>query len=571
MPRYTVQAPDGRKVTLEGPEPPTEADLDEVFAALPPVPAAGKEPEAAVPASAPAAGASAIPEMGAITEGGAVLANFLKGAAKEAPLAASRAVSLPVDAGTKVVENLLEQLGMKDYAQRMREQRALGKLQREEPFVAAPGEGMAEGAGRAVAKAAPGVGLAVATGGASLPVQAAVQGAAGAMQTASEGGSAGEIALSGGISAAAPAVAKGVGKLVGKVSDRLKTSALTIYEQAFHPTKQATKVEAQRVLPEALERDIQGSLRKIGNRTAEEVNRIGGAIHETYKAATAAGKKINANGLADALEGLKTPFVEIVPGTPKQIASKLLDASGKPIMQTVTEPEVVILNQAAVDGISAIQNTLKKFATTATPLQIQKYKEVIDGLVSASNGFTRDLPKVSVKALQKQARNSFRRALNKSALDPAALEALNADYHFWRGLNDVVGQTIGRQTGQQKTMELILSTMRGGGVGATVGGSIGAFAAGPAGAAAGGMIGAGAGTMLSTFLKSPFYRTFSAVQKDALAEILAGSAKALQTEEGKRVVNTLALFGLQVRKVKKEREKAAGERQELEKAAPSAD
>ncbi len=37
MPRYTIQAPDGRTVTLEGESPPTEADLDQVFAQLPPV------------------------------------------------------------------------------------------------------------------------------------------------------------------------------------------------------------------------------------------------------------------------------------------------------------------------------------------------------------------------------------------------------------------------------------------------------------------------------------------------------------------------------------------------------
>ncbi len=36
MPRYQVTAPDGRVVTLEGDSPPTDADLDEIFASLPP-------------------------------------------------------------------------------------------------------------------------------------------------------------------------------------------------------------------------------------------------------------------------------------------------------------------------------------------------------------------------------------------------------------------------------------------------------------------------------------------------------------------------------------------------------
>lgn len=40
MPSYIVTAPDGRKVKLTGNEPPTDADLDEVFASLPPLPEA---------------------------------------------------------------------------------------------------------------------------------------------------------------------------------------------------------------------------------------------------------------------------------------------------------------------------------------------------------------------------------------------------------------------------------------------------------------------------------------------------------------------------------------------------
>lgn len=36
MPRYTIEAPDGRRVTIEGVAPPTEQDMAEVFSSLPP-------------------------------------------------------------------------------------------------------------------------------------------------------------------------------------------------------------------------------------------------------------------------------------------------------------------------------------------------------------------------------------------------------------------------------------------------------------------------------------------------------------------------------------------------------
>lgn len=40
MPQYTIQAPDGRSVTVEGDSPPNESDLDEIFSSLPAKPAA---------------------------------------------------------------------------------------------------------------------------------------------------------------------------------------------------------------------------------------------------------------------------------------------------------------------------------------------------------------------------------------------------------------------------------------------------------------------------------------------------------------------------------------------------
>src|SRR3972149_125163 len=35
MPKYKLQAPDGRTVTVEGDAPPSEAEIDEIFASLP--------------------------------------------------------------------------------------------------------------------------------------------------------------------------------------------------------------------------------------------------------------------------------------------------------------------------------------------------------------------------------------------------------------------------------------------------------------------------------------------------------------------------------------------------------
>jgi hypothetical protein len=76
MPVYVVTAPDGRKVKLKGDTPPTEQDLDEVFASLPPIKeqsflGAAKETGAAMAQNVLAQGASGLTGLAKlVTSGG---------------------------------------------------------------------------------------------------------------------------------------------------------------------------------------------------------------------------------------------------------------------------------------------------------------------------------------------------------------------------------------------------------------------------------------------------------------------------------------------------------------------
>ncbi len=535
MPKYKLQAPDGRTVTVEGDEPPDEAALDEIFASLPA--AAVKEKPAAEPTKP---GAAVPPVVGMLGKASEAFGGLLTGAAKEAPLVATRAAAAPERAISATLAGALEAIGAKDFAQRMRQQTAERKAAVEEPFVPQGVETGPEKLGRTLTRTAPQAALAALTGGASLPAQAAIQGAAGAAQTASEGAGPGEVAASGVLSAAAPVVAAGAGKALSAVSDKLKSSAIKLYNQALHPTKEATKVTAERVLPEALERGIQGNLRQIGDLAEEQVATLGSKIHETYRAATAAGKRISATQLANAIEPLKVSFTSVTTN-PKMVESTLVNAAGQKITTPQLIEEVTVLNPGAISAIEDIQSTLRSLGKNATPEDIQKYKRVIDDLVSSSNGFTRDLPRGSAKEIGRRARKSFAQVLEQAA---PSVEQLNTEFAFWKGLQRIVKETSTRKVGQQETVELLESGIRKGGIGGAVGGVIGAAIGGPTGAAVGGGLGFAAASKLAAFMKTPLYRTWSATHKNALAGILAGNAKALASVEGKQVQTMLALAGI---------------------------
>jgi hypothetical protein len=165
-----------------------------------------------------------------------------EGFVKELPLIAMRAVDMPANVGARATEEVLGRLGAKDFAQRIREQRALSRLQMAEPFAEGPDASAGEKFGRGAARVAPQVALGVATSGASLPVQMGLGAAAQGAQSLSEGAGLGEAAgaatLAGGGQAVGPAAKwllapaaktlnRGVLDAANRLGQELPASALT--------------------------------------------------------------------------------------------------------------------------------------------------------------------------------------------------------------------------------------------------------------------------------------------------------------------------------------------------------
>jgi len=122
--------------------------------------------------------------------------------------------------------------------------------------------------------------------------------------------------------------------------------------------------------------------------------------------------------------------------------------------------------------------------------------------------FGRTIAEGSELDATREAANAIRRELAKASPDVARI---NKEFSFWKNVDRVVGQTIQRTASQAK------------GLGQQIAESV----ATPAGAAAvasgnpGPAVAIAVPVLLRKVLQSPQWKTFSAVQKDRLAEALA--------------------------------------------------
>jgi hypothetical protein len=444
---------------------------------------------------------------GLLQRGLSAVGDVVSGAVKEAPLVAMRAAQLPQDIVSGAASLVADKLGSPALqAADIKRNEAGNNFRRgvEAPLEQKPDEGRASKLGRIVSRSAPTAALAALTGGASLPAQAAILGSASGAQTVSEGGGAGDAALSAALGGAAPFVGAGISKATGVAGKGLRSMAVKQYERALGATKEGMKAEAARIAPELLDRGVKGTLKGLAGKATANVDDIGQQIQASYQAASKAGTRISGDQLANALEKLKTPFIEAGQG-------------GKD----------VVLNPGAVKAVDDLQGILRELGD-ATPSAIWKFRKTVDDVVAASNGFTRELPGGTAREIQKQTRAILQKELNRAVPD---VQALNSEFRLWKGLQDVTQATLKRRTSQENSL---IPSILGGGAFSGLAATGSALAAAPAGAMT---------YALVQFVRSPIYRTTSAVTKNALADVLSGVSGAAKTTAGKNALNLLALFG----------------------------
>lgn len=312
---------------------------------------------------------------------------------------------------------------------------------------------------------------------------ALAQGAKAGGLALTQGATPGEAAVGGAIAGAGPLL----GKALAPAGRGLRSLAKTQYERALAPTTQALKTEAQAVVPQLLDKRVSGGLKGLMKKAGTEKEAAGKELSAAYRAAAKAGKMSDTDAVAQSIEALKDPFYAVT-------------VKGKKVPA----------NPAAIEKLEELKGLVQQFGPKAPPDQLWKLRKNLDDIIQAGNGFGKELARGTANDIRKQARAAIQKELSKA--DPN-IDSLNATYGLWKGLERITSGTLKREAGQKKTVEIGLNLLAGGGAGALLGGGAGESA----GLAA-----------LVGLMRTPRWRTVSAVQKARLADLLAaGNGRSL--------------------------------------------
>lgn len=290
---------------------------------------------------------------------------------------------------------------------------------------------------------------------------------------------------------------KGVGTVLSKSGKAMQTagagydaiinSAKKNYEAVLGPTTKANKRITQQITGELAERQVTATTKQeLWDKAAGQVEKYGEQIHEFYKALPE-NTKVKTDGILKAIDAAKRKlFVKgegayMVPEVNKALFKKYQDLQIE-IMSMARN------GNAPIEGVRALRQALdKNIAKTTSTFGITGEESII---TEARKGVS----------------NILRGELAKQFPDVAVI---NKEFTFWSRVQQVLGDTIERKTGQ----------------GTPLGEKIMTAAGGAAGLGSGG-VGAGVSTAIAIkylhiLTKSAAWQTTSASLKMKLANALA--------------------------------------------------
>lgn len=359
----------------------------------------------------------------------------------------------------------------------------------------------------------PGKAITTAAKGLPLVGRMAVEGVANAGMSAAQGGN----PLVGGVVGAA---LPGVGALAERAVPALKEAATKQVVEALGPTKERFKAMAERLSPEILKRGLRGSREELQAQAADAAEAAGEqidrAIHEH------GGRLLPTTGIVDALESAKNAFRTSVRQPLKDVNPK---AAGR-VMSVGDDGIAVVAHEfepRAIRQLDTLQDTLREMGPEIRAEQLIGIRRAWDKVVDQAGGFAHraggaigvPLADQSEAFAKKAATTAIREQLNASVPE---LTALNKEFSFWKGLDDVVTQTLRRTQphgpGLARTAAEVAGNVVGGAAGMTHG---------PAGAVGGAFALGKLGKMAQAAFNSPKWKMLSANFKDDLAEAIVSN------------------------------------------------
>jgi hypothetical protein len=281
------------------------------------------------------------------------------------------------------------------------------------------------------------------------------------------------------------AAIQGVTELLPLGVGPLQRTAETQYERALAPTTKANKVITEKITPELIRRGEHGSLEDLMQ--------------------TAKSKIADLNPQLDAAYSATSPSRTVGSGT--KILQDLDALKGKYMVNgEVAQPQ-------AIKAIEGIQDIVRQQGADINPDSLRKLKSIFDDPVAQRGGYAgADLTTAYALKAQKAAANSIRDVMSGASPDVAAL---NKEISFWLNVQKVTRESGLRRVGQQGGLTKILGPLAAGTAGAVTGARFGTEAG------VGAAITAELAALGSQAMRSPAWRTASAVYKNEFAMALA--------------------------------------------------
>jgi len=259
----------------------------------------------------------------------------------------------------------------------------------------------------------------------------------------------------------------------------LEKSASAQYLKALAPTTKTNKFTAQKIAPEMMQRGVSGSLESIKARAGAALEDVGPQIDEAIQNIPQA-KKLAIQPVIDALEQYKQEGV---------------------VNGVKVDPNLV--NKA-----TQLQRIVKQLGPDVSYESLNRVRQIWDKSVARAGGYQgKSLAEGSMVDAMREGANAIRSELAKDQPDIAKL---NSEYSFWSKVNQVVGDTITRRSGQEGAVMPKLAGIGGAATGHT-----------PMGVAM---------YALGRIIQSPRWRTFSAIKKTQIANAIAAGDAATITK-----------------------------------------
>jgi hypothetical protein len=268
-----------------------------------------------------------------------------------------------------------------------------------------------------------------------------------------------------------------VDDVLGGASKGLRESAEASVSKVLNPTTQATKQTTKKIAGELVDRPLSDTLaltrKGMQAKAGAAAELAGQSIDDAGKLAG----KTNTSELINFLQSQKQQFM----------------AGGK------------VVNREGIQSIDEVTQLIAQYGDDVGNETLRDIRKIFDAeFFQGKKNIAKSAAETSTLNFKKQAADKIRGILGEKFPDVAKL---NKEYTFWTNLEDVLGKTVARKTGQKQFLKAVATIG-----GATTGTSVSSK-----------VVGALGFNLIASLVDSPAWGFLSAKAKNRLAQALANS------------------------------------------------